>query len=1501
MSRRPITLTAAILAFCTVSICADLTSNGIITTFAGAAHTFSGDGGPALKANLSGFEQIQTDQNGNVIFADEDNQVVSRLNPDGTLTVLAGNGIADFSGDGGTARSAALRFPSDAVADKAGNLYIFDSLNFRIRRVTPDGIISTYAGNGIPGYMGDGGPATQAEIQPYGKMTIDTAGNLYFTDGTDFVIRRVTPDGTISTYAGNGQPASAPNNGNNGPATEASLGVVSGGLAVDSAGNLYLAEDLTDQIRRIAPNGIITTFAGSGTYGYMDGPAAAAQFATPYGIALDAADDLFVADVNNGVVRKVTQAGIVSTVAGTPVYGFSGDGGPALAATFRFPEGVTIGGNGNLYIEDIGNFRIREVSANGTINTVAGDGQFEATPDGTPAGDATLSAPNFLSFDPSGRLLIADTGDYTVKRINSDGTIQTIAGTGIQGAGQGYQLVFGGPATGTLLGTPRQAVADAKGNIYISDPYVAVIYIVTPDGNLNVYAGQPGVYQYGGDNIAATSSSFVEPQGLALDQSGNLYISDPGDNRIREVLTNGTIITFAGNGTAGFSGDGGAATKAMLNFPQGIAFDSKGDLIIADRDNNRLRSVAPDGTISTIAGTGTGASSGNGGPATTAGLNNPFAVTTDSNGNIFLIETGGATVREISSNGIISLAAGNGQIGFGGDGGPAVDATLGAADGLAADPSGNLYIADFNNDRVRVVLTATPTASASPTSLTFSGFSGGVATNPQALNLSSSLAGLQVIATADSPWLQVPSTIAYAPGSISISANPSALGPGTYQGTVTLQSPGLSSVLTTVHVTFLVNPALDPILSTDTSQLTFSLTGAAQSQPIQVQNIGGGQIAFFVTITGAASGGLSASITQGVAQPNLPATVNITADPSKLPVGTSTATLFIVGTDLQFESIPITINVAPAPQILALSQGGFTFVAVQGGGVTPPQTFEVLNTGSGTFSWTAQASTISGGNWLTVSPGSGNSSAASFGSVTVSANPAGLAPGVYYGVVVVTAPGAVNSPQQFEVVLNITAPAQSVGATVAPSGLIFTAPASGDSPSSQTVNITNLNAAAAPLSVKVTTTDGGTWLVVAPDNGSIAAGAAQEITFQPNTGTLTPGVYQAAVAFQIGNMPLTVNVLFVVVPSTASAAPSGSSSPSAHAAPASCAPTKLYPLFTSLTQGFVIPASWPLPIQVQVVDDCGNPQTSGQVATDFSNGDPRLALISLQNGLWQGIWLGHNLSSGQIVITASASSTTPALKGSAQFTGMLASNPNVPAINPNGVTSGAGTSGPVVIAPGDIITISGQYFAAAPVSASGVPLSYSLGGTEVLFAVSELPVIYADSGKILVIVPYNVVPNASYQLLVGRNSSISGPASVSVAAAQPGILQVDNTGKPAVAASVWSQLVSGKSFNPASAVPATPLQSGQTITIYCTGLGAIDQPLNPATGATSSPVTTVNTVTVSIGGQNAPVTFAGLASGYPGVYEVTATVPAGVSPGSNVPVTVTVADKASSAVQVSVQ
>jgi uncharacterized protein (TIGR03437 family) len=383
---------------------------------------------------------------------------------------------------------------------------------------------------------------------------------------------------------------------------------------------------------------------------------------------------------------------------------------------------------------------------------------------------------------------------------------------------------------------------------------------------------------------------------------------------------------------------------------------------------------------------------------------------------------------------------------------------------------------------------------------------------------------------------------------------------------------------------------------------------------------------------------------------------------------------------------------------------------------------------------------------------------------------------------------------------------------------------------------------------------------------------------------------------QIGSTALTVNVVFVVVP----AIPAVSSS--SHAViPTSCTPTQLYPVFTSLSQGFVIPASWPLPITVQVVDDCGNPMTSGRVATDFSNGDPRLPLVSLLNGQWTGIWLGRNVKPAEIVITANADLDSPTLHGSVPFTAMLVSNLNVPSVTVGGVTSGAELSGESSVAPGDIITISGQYFAAAPSSATQLPLTTSLGGTQVLLAGVTLPLIYSSSGKITAIVPYDLAPNAQYSVIVSRNGTVSGPQPVTVGTAQPDILQIVNGATQAAAQNLWILLTAGTPFNPASAGPASPLTSGASVAIYCTGLGAIDQPLDPSMAAPATPVNAVNPVSVSIGGQNMTVSFAGLVPGYPGIYQITGTVPSGVPTGNNIPITVTAAGQTSTAVLVSVQ
>jgi uncharacterized protein (TIGR03437 family) len=1473
---------------------AQLSGSSIISTFAGTAWRFQGDGGPALDAPISSFAQLSTDPQGNVIFADYGNHLVSRLNADGTITVLAGNGIEGFSGDNGPALSASLDRPTSAVMDASGNLYIYDSSFARIRRVTPDGIITTYAGNGNYGYTGDKGPATTASINNGGKLAVDPSGNLYLTDPSANVIRLVTPAGIISTYAGNGKGGHA---GDNIPATQAALAINLGQIVCDAAGNLYLAEDGASLIRKVSPAGILTTVAGTGRAGYKDGPALSAQFDLPVGIAVDGTGNIYVGDKNSHAVRQISPGGTVSTIAGiNGSFGFSGDGGPPLKAVFRYPTGIAVDAAGNIDINDSGNLRIRSFNPTTNIlSTVAGNGLWRTTPDGAPATQAYFFAPQQISFDSKGNLLIADGQTYRVRRVNTDGTFQTLAGNGASGIGG-----IGGPATKALLNSPRMAVADSSGNIYIADSAENLVYRIGPNGNLDVFAGQAGAYGYAGDNGPAAKALLIGPSALAFDPAGNLYIAT-FDNCIRKVAPDSvnTITTFAGTCQKfGFSGENVPAKQALLNGPQAIAFDSQGNLIVADTFNNRIRRITPGGVIGTIAGTGENISNGNGGPAAKAGVSLPDALAVDARGTIYFAEGTGTHVRLITTAGTMSAFAGSLHRALAGDGGAASTAAFGAQ-GLALDASGNLYISDFFNDRIRIVVATPPTLSAAVTSLSFTAASGGAPTAPQPVALSSTLAGQLLLAKSDSPWLMVPDGIESAPQNLQVYVDPSGLTPGTYQGNVTLQTPGVSAVLLTIPVTVTVTAPAPPRLSLGAPALNFSFLHAAapQTQSFSVQNSGGGTLTFQATVSGAASRAVSLSSLSGSALPTAPVSIVVTVDPTQLPDGASSGSISIKGSTGQTITLPITITIVPSQSRMALPQRGFLFTAVQGGGVTPPQTFAVLNSGSAPFSYTATAIPTSGSGWLTAVAGSGTSSPSAFDSVTVSVNPAGLGPGVYYGLVRVASPGTSSSPQEVEVVLNLLKPQFDPGAVVGPTGLVFTANAGNSNPGSQKFQITNLSASPAQFALRPVPL-GGAWLTALPDGGILAAGASQTITVQASVDDLTAGVYHGSIAMQVGAVPRAVEVLFVVAPGTQAVStqtePTGD-----RLADAACSPTTLYPVFTSFVQDFQIPANWPNPIEVNVVDDCGSPMTAGRVVTSFSNGDPPLALSPLNDGRWQGTWFGRVVRSNQIVISASAIMDAPLLKGAFAYTGTLQTNAGVPSLNAGGVTVGAVAAAQAPLSPGSVISISGLNLALGKNAASQLPLATALSGTQVLLGGELLPLLYTSAGLINAIVPYDLGVNADYEVFVSNGGAISGPQSVTVATAHPGILKIDNTGSAQVAQDVWNRITNGTPSTAASAAPSSAIAAGDNLVIYCTGLGAVNQTVDPTAAAPGSVVTT-NTVSVSLGGHGATPSFAGLVPGYTGLYQINVAVPSGVAAGSAVPLIVSVAGQNSAPINVSV-
>ena len=673
-----------------------------ITTAAGGAPPAT----PATGTNVAvGQPQHATsDKSGNIYFSSSNN-CVFKLSTSGVLTLVAGNSRAGFSGDGGPAVNAQLNSPQGVAFDPAGNLYIADSLNNRVRMVTPQGIISTFAGNGlsspdsVPGSFNDGGPATQGLLKRPQGVATDGAGNVYIADTGDNLIREVTnATGLISSIAGDGYPSYY---GEDGPAVNSELHTPSD-VAVDSSDNVWIADTVNEYIREVvASTGYIhhmvgnngTPNPGPGTEGYT-GDGAAAQLATlysPVGVALDSTGNLYIVEQGDSRIREVNngtstvtfpgtnikvQAGWIETVVGTDIVGFNASNTTANATPLNYPTSVTLDPSGNMFVADTLNLRLRKV-ANNSISTVAGNGLFSYGGDGGAAAGAQLNAPKGVAADPAGNLYIADTGNNAIRKVASNGSISTVAGSGIAGGGAA------GNGTNQFSG-PQGLAADSSGNIYIADSQNARVVKLTSGGAQTTVAGS-GTQGYGGDGAAATSAQLNTPTAVAVDSSGNLYIADFGNNRIRKVSASGTISTIAGNGNSGYSGDGGLATRALINLAQGVAVDGAGNVYIADTGNNAIRQVTPAGIIHTI-----------------APIVNPVGITTDSLGNLY-VSDGGSLVYEIYpfSNPIVVTIGGNGSSGYTGDGGLGTSAQLNGPTGVAVDANGNVYVADTNNNAMR--------------------------------------------------------------------------------------------------------------------------------------------------------------------------------------------------------------------------------------------------------------------------------------------------------------------------------------------------------------------------------------------------------------------------------------------------------------------------------------------------------------------------------------------------------------------------------------------------------------------------------------------------------------------------------------------------------------------------------------------------------------------------------------------------------------------------------
>ncbi|HTR54796.1 MAG TPA: hypothetical protein VMJ10_29105, partial [Kofleriaceae bacterium] len=592
---------------------------------------------------------VAVDGLGNVYIADEGNNRIREVTVDGTMHTVAGTGANGFGGDGGPATKAVLSYPYNLGLDPQGRLIIVDYGNSRLRRVEADGTIDTIAGNGTGGYTGDGGPATSAELNYPGDIDYDHEGRLVFADYGNSVVRRIDTSGVITTIAGTGAFAYS---GDGGPATSAAL-YYPYAVAVDASDRVLIADSLNNRIRMVDTAGIITTIAGTGVAGFGGdgGPAVQAVLDAPSAVAIDGQGRVLLVDESNSRVRAIATDGTISTIVGST--NVPGDGLYGYGDAIDFPSAVVYDSQDRLlYYEDY-SVRVRRIGADGTLSTIAGDGSYSATGDGGPATAAGIGYVGGMAYDAQGALYITDNENNVLRRVDTNGTITTIAGTGTAGySGDG------GPATSAMLNYPNGIAIDAQGRILFADYYNArVRRIDTTSGNITTIAGS-GAAGYSGDGAAATSAALNGPSGVAVDATGRILIADTNNHRIRRIDTTGVITTIAGTGAAGYSGDGAAATAATLNGPSNVKVDAQGRILIADANNNAIRRIDAGGTITTIAGTGAAALSGDGGPATSASLQSPLDVASDAAGKIAIADANNEAVREIDPQGTIVTVAG---------------------------------------------------------------------------------------------------------------------------------------------------------------------------------------------------------------------------------------------------------------------------------------------------------------------------------------------------------------------------------------------------------------------------------------------------------------------------------------------------------------------------------------------------------------------------------------------------------------------------------------------------------------------------------------------------------------------------------------------------------------------------------------------------------------------------------------------------------------------------